>query len=178
MAELSTVARPYTKAVFEVAVEQQALDKWSEMLALAAEVVQDEQVSRLLQNPGLDAAAKADLVLDIGADKLDDQVGNFIRILAENRRLPAIPEISALFDVMKAQMQKSIEVSVSSAFSIDQKQQTKLAQALGKKLSCEVNLSTELDKTLIGGVVIRAGDLVIDGSIRGKLAKLSETLRS
>ncbi|WP_210397917.1 F0F1 ATP synthase subunit delta [Motiliproteus sediminis] len=178
MAELSTVARPYTKAAFQAAVEQQALDKWSDMLALAAQAVQDEQVSKLLNNPALGSDAKAELVLEICSDKLDEQAQNFIRILAENKRLPVLPEISALFDVMKAQMQQSIDVAVTTAFELNEEQQTKLAQALGKKLACEVSVTSDVDESLIGGAVIRAGDLVIDGSIRGKLAKLSETLRS
>ncbi|HEY5717765.1 MAG TPA: F0F1 ATP synthase subunit delta, partial [Motiliproteus sp.] len=130
MAELSTVARPYTKAAFQAAVEQQALDKWSEMLALAAQAVQDEQVSKLLNNPAFGSDAKAELVLEVCSDKLDDHAQNFIRILAENRRLPVLPEISALFDVMKAQMQHSIDVAVTAAYALTKEQQTKLAQAL------------------------------------------------
>lgn len=178
MAELSTVARPYTKAAFQAAVEQQALDKWSDTLALAASAVQNEQVAKLLNNPALGSDAKADLILELCSEKLDDQAQNFIRILAENKRLPVLPEISKLFDIMKAQMQKSIDVAVTTAFEMSEELQTKLAQALGKKLACEVSVTTEVDESLIGGAVIRAGDLVIDGSIRGKLAKLSETLRS
>lgn len=178
MAELSTVARPYTKAAFQTALEQKALDKWSEMLALAAEATQDEQVSQLLNNPALASDQKAGLILDICSEKLDEQGRNFIQLLAENKRLPVLPEISALFDRLKAEQQKSVQIQVTSAFKLTKEQQTKLAQAIGKKLDREVEISAEVDKALIGGVVIRTEDLVIDGSVRGKLQKLAEAMNS
>lgn len=178
MAELSTVARPYTKAAFQTALEQKALDKWSEMLALAAQATQDEQVSQLLNNPALASDQKAGLILDICADKLDEQGQNFIQLLAENKRLPVLPEISALFDRLKAEQQKSVQINVTSAFKLTKEQQTKLAQAIGKKLDREVEISADVDKALIGGVVIRTEDLVIDGSVRGKLQKLAEAMNS
>ncbi len=175
MAELSTIARPYTKAAFETALEQKALDKWSEMLALAAQATQDEQVSNLLSNPALRTDQKAEIILDICADA-SEQVQNFIGVLAENNRLLVLPEISSLFDRLKAEQQKSVDIEVTSAFKMTKEQQTKLAQALGKKLDREVNISSSIDKGLIGGLLIKTEDLVIDGSIRGKLAKLSEAL--
>ncbi|WP_207060722.1 F0F1 ATP synthase subunit delta [Motiliproteus sp. SC1-56] len=178
MAELSTVARPYTKAAFQTALEQKALDKWSEMLSLAAQATQDEQVAQLLANPGLAAAEKAGLVLDICAEKLDEQGRNFINLLAENKRLPVLPEISVLFDRLKAEQQKSVQIQVTSAFKLTKEQQTKLAQAIGKKLDREVEISAEVDQALIGGVVVRTEDLVIDGSVRGKLQKLAEAMNS
>jgi F-type H+-transporting ATPase subunit delta len=175
MAELSTIARPYTKAAFETALEQKALDKWSEMLALAAQATQDEQVSNLLSNPALRTDQKAEIILDICSDA-SEQVKNFIGVLAENNRLLVLPEISSLFDRLKAEQQKSVDIEVTSAFKMTKEQQTKLAQALGKKLDREVNISSSIDKGLIGGLLIKTEDLVIDGSIRGKLAKLSEAL--
>ena len=175
MAELSTIARPYTKAAFQTAVEQKALDKWSEMLALAAQATQDEQVAKLLSNPALGTDQKAELILDICSD-LSEQAQNFVKVLAENNRLLVLPEISKLFDRFKAEQQKSVDIDVTSAFKMTKEQQTKLAQALGKKLEREVNISSSIDKSLIGGLLIKTEDLVIDGSIRGKLAKLSEAL--
>tara|TARA_R110002095_G_scaffold216420_1_gene213560 strand:+ start:1185 stop:1721 length:537 start_codon:yes stop_codon:yes gene_type:complete len=176
MAELSTVARPYTKAAFESALEQKSLDKWSEMLSLAAKVAKDEQVAELIRNPALAAEHKAGLILDVCADKLNEQGQNFIKILAENKRLPVLPEISELFDRLKAEQQKSVDVSVTSAFKLSTEQQTKLAQALGAKLDRKVKITSSIDKSLIGGLVIRTDDLVIDGSVRGKLHKLAEAL--
>tara|TARA_R110002167_G_scaffold57140_7_gene161994 strand:+ start:4550 stop:5086 length:537 start_codon:yes stop_codon:yes gene_type:complete len=176
MAELSTVARPYTKAAFESALEQKSLDQWSEMLSLAAKVAKDEQVAELIRNPALAAEHKAGLILDVCADKLNEQGQNFIKILAENKRLPVLPEISELFDRLKAEQQKSVDVSVTSAFKLSTEQQTKLAQALGAKLDRKVKITSSIDKSLIGGLVIRTDDLVIDGSVRGKLHKLAEAL--
>ena len=178
MAELSTVARPYTKAAFQTALEQKALDKWSEMLSLAAQASEDEQVAELLANPALPSEEKAGLILDICADKLDERGRNFIKLLAENKRLPVLPEISVLFDRLKAEQQKSVQIHVTSAFKLTQEQQTKLAQAIGKKLDREVEISAEIDKALIGGVVVRTEDIVIDGSVRGKLHKLAEAMNS
>jgi F-type H+-transporting ATPase subunit delta len=176
MAELTTVARPYTKAAFESALEQKSLDRWSEMLSLAAQAAKDESVAVLLSNPALAAEHKAGLILDICADKLDVQGQNFIKILAENKRLPVLSEISELFDRLMAEQQKRVDVDVTSAFKLTQEQQTTLAQALGVKLDREVNITSSIDKSLIGGLVIRTADLVIDGSVRGKLHKLAEAL--
>lgn len=175
MAELSTIARPYTKAAFEAAREQDALEQWSGAIALAAQATKDEQVSQLLGNPAITDEQKAQLVLDISSDT-SEQFQNFIKVLAENSRLLVLPEISTLFEDLKAQLQKSIEIDVTSAFELTEEQQTKLAQALGKKLNCDVTISSDVDPSLIGGLLIKAGDLVIDGSVRGKLAKLSEAL--
>lgn len=175
MAELSTIARPYTKAAFETAREQKALDQWSSAIALAAQATQDEQVSELLSNPSIEDAQKAQLILDIGSDA-NEQFQNFVKVLAENNRLFVLPEISVLFESLKAQQEKSVDIVVTAAFELTDKQQTKLAQALGKKLDRDVNISSEVDASLIGGLLIKAGDMVIDGSVRGKLAKLSEAL--
>lgn len=175
MAELSTIARPYTKAAFNKAHESKALDEWSAALALAAQAVTDEQLKRLLGNPAISTGQKAELVLDICSDA-SEPFQNFVKLLAENNRLLVLPEISSLFDHMKAELEKSVDVDLTSAFEMTKEQQTKLAQALGKKLDREINITTHVDATLIGGVVIKTEDLVIDGSVRGKLAKLSEAL--
>jgi F-type H+-transporting ATPase subunit delta len=148
------------------------------MLALAAQASQDEQVAKLLSNPALSAEQKAGVMLDVCADKLSEQGQNFIKILAENKRLPVLPEISALFDRFKAEQQKSVDVEITSAFKLTKEQQTKLAQALGAKLDREVNITSSEDKSLIGGLVVRTDDLVIDGSVRGKLQKLAEAQSS
>ena len=107
MAELSTVARPYTKAAFQTALEQKALDKWSEWLSLAAQASKDEKVAQLLASPAIPREEKAGLILDVCADKLDEQGRNFIHLLAENKRLPALPEISELFDRLKAELNRA-----------------------------------------------------------------------
>ena len=178
MAELTTLARPYAKAAFEHAQAQQQLANWSAMLGLAAAVSQDDTMQRLLKAPRLTSAQKAATFIDVCGDKFDAQAQNFIRVAAENDRLQLLPEISSLFDLYKAEQEKSVDVEVTSAFALNQEQQDKLAKVLSARLSREVRLHATEDASLIGGVVIRAGDLVIDGSVRGKIAKLAEALKS
>ncbi|TWI57686.1 ATP synthase F1 subcomplex delta subunit [Pseudomonas duriflava] len=177
MAELNTLARPYAKAAFEFAQSQQNLTKWSEELRLLAAVTQDETVRQLLQQPQLTADAKAKLLIDVCGDQLDVQAQNFVRTVAENNRIDLLPTISELYEELKAEQERSIEAEVTSAFALSDEQQDKLAKALSARLGRDVRLHASEDAGLIGGVVIRAGDLVIDGSVRGKLAQLAEALK-
>jgi len=178
MAELTTLARPYAKAAFELAQAQQQLANWSAMLGLAAAVSQDDTIQRMLKAPRLTSAQKAATFNEVCGDKFDAKAQNFIRIAAENDRLLLLPEISALFDLYKAEQEKSVDVNVTSAFALNQEQQDKLAKVLSARLGREVRLHAAEDASLIGGVIIRAGDLVIDGSVRGKIAQLAEALKS
>ncbi|HHJ4328489.1 TPA: F0F1 ATP synthase subunit delta [Klebsiella pneumoniae] len=178
MAELTTLARPYAKAAFEYAQGTQQLAAWSAMLGLAAAVSQDGTMQRVLKAPRLTSAEKAAAFNEVCGDKFDAKVQNFIAVLSENSRLLLLPEITALFETYKAEQEKSVDVEVTSAFALSAEQQDKLAKVLSARLSREVRLHAAEDATLIGGVVIRAGDLVIDGSVRGKLAKLAEALKS
>ncbi|VVO13710.1 F0F1 ATP synthase subunit delta [Pseudomonas fluorescens] len=178
MAELTTLARPYAKAAFEHAQSHKQLASWSAMLGLAAAVSQDDTMQSVLKAPRLTSANKATTFIDVCGDKFDEKAKNFIHVVAENDRLPLMPEIAALFDLYKAEQEKSVDVDVTSAFALNQEQQDKLAKVLSARLGREVRLHASEDASLIGGVVIRAGDLVIDGSIRGKLANLAEALKS
>ncbi|HSC85137.1 MAG TPA: F0F1 ATP synthase subunit delta [Pseudomonas sp.] len=178
MAELTTLARPYAKAAFEYAQAQQQLASWSAMLGLAAVVSQDDTLQRVLKAPRLTSTEKATTFVDVCGDKFDAQARNFISVVAENGRLDLLPEIAAEFELYKAEQEKSVDVEVTSAFALSTEQQDKLAKVLSARLSREVRLHAAEDSSLIGGVVIRAGDLVIDGSIRGKIAKLAEALKS
>ncbi|UTW14442.1 F0F1 ATP synthase subunit delta [Marinobacterium rhizophilum] len=178
MAELNTVARPYTKAAFEFALAQGSLDAWSDMLTLAASVAQDEQMDRVLSNPALTSKQKAQAMLSVCEDSLNEAGGNFITLLAENRRLALLPEILAQFELLKANQQKSVDIDVTTAFELDEQQQQKLTQAIGAKLGREVKMTAQVDKSILGGVVIRSADLVIDGSVRARLAKLTEAMSS
>jgi len=178
MAELTTLARPYAKAAFEHAQANQQLAAWSAVLSLAAAVSQDETVQQVLKAPRLTSVEKANTFNEVVGDKFDAQAQNFIHVLAENERLLLLPEIAALFEVFKAEQEKSVDVEVTSAFALSTDQQDKLAKVLSARLSREVRLHAAEDSSLIGGVIIRAGDLVIDGSVRGKIAKLAEALKS
>ena len=178
MAELSTLARPYAKAAFEYALDKQQLSGWFEQLATAAAVVSDSGMEAILNNPSLTAAQQASTVTDVCGDALDAQMRNFICVLASNKRLPLLPEIYRLFGQFKANYEKSVDVEVVSAFDLADEARDCLAQALGRKLERQVKVRTSTDSELLGGVLIRAGDLVIDGSVRGRLNKLAEALNS
>lgn len=176
MAELNTVARPYTKAAFEHALAKNTLDQWSEMLATTAVVAQDPTMRRVLSNPAQTSEQKAEAMIDVCQEQMTPEAKNFISLLAENQRLALLPEISAQFEQLKANQQKSVDINVTTAFDLGEQQQQKLTQALSTKLGCEVSLTSEVDKSIIGGVIVRTDDLVIDGSIRARLEKLAEAL--
>ncbi len=178
MAELSTLARPYAKAAFEFADTAGELQSWSQSLAIAGSVTQQPNVVKLLSSPSVTADQQARALIEICGDALSDQGRNFLTVLSENRRLQLLPEISQQFDVLKANREKAVDVEVTAAFELDADQQQKLSDALSAKLERKVNMQVSLDKSLLGGAVIRAGDTVIDGSIRGRLAKLAESLHS
>ena len=178
MAELSTLARPYAKAAFEYARDNKALSQWSEQLATAAAVTQDSAMDAVLNNPSLTAEQQAQTLCDVCGESLGVEARNYISILASNKRLALLPEINVLFAHYKANQEKSVDVEVVSAFDLADAARDKLAEALGKKLEREVKVRTSTDSNLLGGVLIRAGDLVIDGSVRGRLNKLAEAMNS
>lgn len=178
MAELTTLARPYAKAAFEYAQAHQQLANWSAMLGLAAAVSQDDTMQRVLKAPRLTSTEKATTFVEVCGDKFDAQARNFLSIVSENNRMELLSEIADMFELYKAEQEKSVDVDVTSAFALNDEQQDKLAKVLSARLGREVRLHAAEDASLIGGVVIRAGDLVIDGSVRGKLAKLAEALKS
>jgi F-type H+-transporting ATPase subunit delta len=178
MAELATLARPYAKAAFEYALAANSLAKWSEMLALAAQVAQQDAVKKLLSAPNLTTEAKGQSFADVCGDELDAGGQNFVKNLANNNRLALLPHVQELFEGFKAQQEKSVDVEITSAFELSGDLQDKVAKALSAKLDRNVNVSSSIDKSLLGGVLVRAGDTVIDGSVRGRLAKLAEAMNS
>ena len=178
MAQLTTLARPYAKAVFEAAKDQNALDQWDQALAFAAVVAADQEVANILANPGLSVQRKAELFVDCFEEPLPEALRNFLLILAENKRLALVPEISALFHLYRSDFDQSVSLTIDTAFELSADEQQKLIDALSKKLERKVELETAVDQSLIGGAVVRTGDLVIDASVRGKLAKMAKALGS
>jgi F-type H+-transporting ATPase subunit delta len=178
MAELSTLARPYAKAAFEYARDAGALEPWFEQLATAAAVTQDSAMVAVLNDPALTAEQQAKTMGDVCGEALGKEANNFVAILAGNKRLALMPEIFSMFAQFKANQEKTVDVEVISAFDLADATRDRLATVLGKKLEREVKVSTATDKDLLGGVLIRAGDLVIDGSVRGRLNKLAEAMNS
>jgi F-type H+-transporting ATPase subunit delta len=176
MAELSTLARPYAKAAFEYALESNQLQAWSKMLTLTAAVSEQDKVAELLASPEATSSELADTFVNLCGDQLDQKAANFIGELAQHKRLSLLPQINEQFEALKALQQQVVDVEVSSAFELDDSQVQTLAGKLKVSLNREVQMHTQVDKNLLGGVLIRAGDLVIDGSVRGKLAKLAEVM--
>lgn len=178
MAELTTLARPYAKAAFEFADSAGELQKWSEMLTLAAAVAQQDGMIKALTSPALTAEQKAKAFVDVCGDELNEQAVNLIGVMGKNKRLSLLPEVLQLFEAHKAQREQSVDVEVTTAFELSTELQDKLAKALSVKLKREVFLSSSVDKAILGGALVRAGDTVIDGSVRGRLAKLAEAMNS
>jgi F-type H+-transporting ATPase subunit delta len=176
MAELITLARPYAKAAFEYARANKALGVWSSSLAVAASVVQQSVVEEFLHSPTATSAEKAEMLFELCGEELDKKVKNFVAVMAANKRLALLKDVQQLFEDFKSQQEKFADITVSSAFELDNAVEKALAEKLSKALDSEVSISTEIDKSLIGGIIIRAGDMVIDGSVRGRLTKLTETI--
>ncbi|WP_101758638.1 F0F1 ATP synthase subunit delta [Oceanicoccus sp. KOV_DT_Chl] len=178
MAELSTLARPYARAAFEHASSVKQLAEWSTQLATAAAVAQSDNMVKVLTSPSLTSEQQAEKFIAVCGDELAAKAQNFIKVLADNKRLALLPVISALYEEFKANREKTVEVEIATAFELDAAIQDKLAKALSGKLERDVNLHTVINSDLIGGVVVRAADVVIDGSIRGRLNKLAEAMNS
>ena len=178
MAEPTTLARPYAKAAFEYALAANNLQSWYDALEVSAAVAEQDQVKKALGSSAFSAAQKASLFVQVCDDKMDEKIKNFIHTLASNKRLALLPYIKELFAKLKAQQEKTIEVEVATAYELSADLVNKLAQALSAKLNRVVTVQSSVDKSLLGGAVVHTGDMVIDGSIRGRLAKLAEAMKS
>jgi F-type H+-transporting ATPase subunit delta len=176
MADKLTIARPYARAAFQEARSEDRLGPWSESLKVAAGVVKDPRVDNLLGNPQVTPEQLAQLLIDIAGPELGEHGGNFVRTLAANRRLAYLPEISEQFEALKDEIQGVADVTVTSAAALDAAQQAKLSAALEKRLKRKVRLHAEVDPAIIGGAIVRAGDLVIDGSIATRLERIAYEL--
>lgn len=178
MAETITLARPYAKAAFEVALASNELGVWSKTLRLLAELTANEQVRRVLLAPSLTGSEQAKILTDLCGDELTPKAQNLINLLSDNKRLALLADISALFEALKSNQEKTVDVELSTAFELNQDVVNKITQALQTRLNREIKLQTRVDAQLIGGAVIKAGDTVIDSSVRGKLTKLAEAMNS
>ncbi|MEW5290370.1 MULTISPECIES: F0F1 ATP synthase subunit delta [Erwinia] len=177
MSEFTTVARPYAKAAFDFAVEHQNVDSWQQMLAFAAEVASNEQVAELLSGALAPEALSAQFIAICG-EQLDEAGQNLIKVMAENKRLPALKDVLAQFIELRAAHDATADVEVISSTTLSDEQLTKISAAMEKRLSRKVKLNCKIDKSVMAGVIIRAGDMVIDGSVRGRLERLADALQS
>ena len=178
MSNINTLAQPYAKASYKFASAAGQVDAWSAMLALTAAAVTEPVILKQLGNPALTREGKVAFLKQLCEDNIDDAFGNFLRVLSENGRLTSLPMVSELFEAIKAEAERTLEVEVQSAFELSAEQLQTLAAALSKRLDRTVEPKATVNPALIGGLHIRAGDLVIDGSIRGKLNQLAEALKS
>ena len=176
MADFETAARPYAKAMFELAQDENKLDQWQERLSLAASVATDADMKAFVEQPAVLPRELGELFLSVvtaAGLESDNDFDNSIRLLAENSRLAALPAIAAQFAVLKKEAEGEIEVQVRSAHELSAEQQQNIADSMAKRLGKKVSISTDIDDSLIAGAVITAGDLVIDGSASGRIEKLS-----
>jgi F-type H+-transporting ATPase subunit delta len=180
MAENAAIARPYAQAVFELANNAGQLAAWSDALHAAGAVTSDPQVSQLIGAPATDAGKLVQVIADIAgkaATGIDSvRLTNLLKLLSENHRLHALPEIASFYDSLKAEVENRVEVTLTAASPVDESQQAKIVEALKKRFGREVSLTVELNEGLIGGATLRADDLVIDGSVRTGLEKLATVL--
>ncbi len=176
MSDLATLARPYAEAIFKRAKETKATDKWTQMLALVSLVMQDNELIALVKNPKVAQDRIGQLVLEVCQGQLDDEGANFVKLLVQNDRLLLAPQIASLYEEYKAEDEGYVDVDVSSAFALTKAEEKNLITSLEKTLNKTVRLKAGVDKTLIGGFLARAGDIVIDGSIKGQLQQLAKRL--
>jgi F-type H+-transporting ATPase subunit delta len=174
--DITTIARPYAAAVFERAKETGQVPGWSDALGLLATIGADPDIARQIANPNVPRGTLRDIVLQVAGDALPAEAANLVRLLAQNDRLVVLPELAALFAAMRTAEKGLHAVHVRSAYALTKAEQHALTDALSARLGGSVDLTVEQDKSLIGGVEIRVGDLVIDGSIRAKLDKLATEL--
>ena len=186
MSSVTTLARPYAKAAFALAQEEQARDgqahetpalaRWEQMLQLAAAIAADAAMAEALDSPHVSDAAAVKLIADTAGESLDERFRGFLGVLAHYGRLPLLPEIARLFRQLRAKAERRLQVRVVSAVPLDDGQSARMREALAKRFACQIELNNEIDQGVIGGAVIYAGDEVIDGSLRGRLHQLSSSL--
>lgn len=176
MAELLTLARPYAKAAFAYASEQNSADQWSAVLQMLSAAVQDEAFSAYLNRPELTPAQKVSVFTQFLGDKSTSSVSNFLTMLAENDRLVLLPEIANEYEALKSQGNNIVDVVIESAMALNAEQEALLKQALERHFNSTITVKVEVNPALIAGVVIRAGDQVIDDSALNKLEKMRTRL--
>ena len=173
MAEKMTVARPYARAVFEIARESDALAGWSEFLGRGGLAAADERIQALIGNPAVSREALAELFSELCGSSAGKHGVNFLKLLADNGRMAWLPEIAAEYELLRAEAENIVDVQLTSAVELDADQRDSFAASLRKRLGRDVRLHCDTDASLLGGAIIRAGDLVIDGSLFGRLERLA-----
>lgn len=178
MAEAITVARPYADALYKLSLKGNSLSQWSKMLKLAAAIAEEKQIKTLIGHPKVSSHQLSQLFLDIGKNTFNNEAHNLFTMLAENKRVHILPQISQLFEYLKAQHEGILEAKIASAFEMDAKQLKKLTDDLERKFNRKIEPKVSVDPELIGGVKVEVGDEVFDASVRGKLESMTIALKS
>jgi F-type H+-transporting ATPase subunit delta len=173
MSQALTLARPYARAAFAIARDERAFAQWSDSLGFAARVAADPRVASLLGDPKL---ADTDAVMLLSPEPHTESFARFLALLADNRRLALLPEVAGLYEELRAEAERVVRATVTSAATLPESELDKIKAALRQRFGREVEVETAVDESLIGGAVIDAGDVVIDGSLRGKLERLQSAL--
>jgi len=176
MSELTTAARPYAKAVFELAESTGSLDSWSQQLEVMASIASAEGSAELLNSPKVSASDKVSAFVDIAKGGVNDQGVNLLKSLSENNRFALLPDMASLFETMKAESHGEVEGELIAAAEVNQSQESAIVTALEKRLGRKVKLVTRIDASLLGGAIVRVGDLVIDGSLQGRFQTMKANL--
>lgn len=176
MAEAITIARPYANAVFSLAQEKGELKAWSDLLAVLAQCVSEPEMQSIITSPAVSDEQVVDVLADIAGEAMTTDAKHFLALLAENDRLLLITEITVLFEALRAEAEKVMTADVISARELSPEQADKISAALKQRLGRDITLNTSIDESLLGGAIIRAGDLVIDGSALGKLNRLANAI--
>lgn len=173
MSQAITLARPYARAAFAVARDAGALAQWSDALAVSARIAAEPQVAALLGHPRMEGSEAVALIAPTGAD---EAFRRFLALLADNGRLAQLPEVVGMYEELRAEAERVVRATVTSAAELPDAELEGIRAALRRRFGCEVELAAKVDPALIGGAVISAGDVVIDGSVRGKLARMQSAL--
>jgi F-type H+-transporting ATPase subunit delta len=176
MSSLTTLARPYAKAAFDVAQAAGELGAWDTALMASAVAVQDETLAAWLESPARDRSKAARLIGDVAVGEGNPRFRRFLEVLADNDRLALLPEIAPLFGRLREAAENRLDVRVVSAIALEADQAERMTAALRRRFECEISLRNEIDPSVLGGAIIYAGDQVIDGSLRGRLANLQRAL--
>jgi len=176
MSELATLARPYAAAAFKRSKETGTTEQWSKSLAFMSAVLTNKEISIVVDNPKVSSERLSALMLDICQGQVDEEGANFLKLLVQNNRLTLAPAIAELFEAYKAESEGYVDVEVATAYAFSKEEKQRFTSTLEKTLSKKVHMNVTVDKSLIGGVLVRAGDRVIDGSIKGQLQQLAKRL--
>jgi F-type H+-transporting ATPase subunit delta len=176
MEDVSALARPYGLAAFKQAREEGKVREWSEMLETLTLILRDPTMLGLISNPKVNDQQVAALIIDVAGDGLSETGANLVRIMAENERLAQMFGVAAVFEEERDRAEGRSHVEVTSAFALSDAEEKSIAASMSKRLGTEVDVSVTVDDSLIGGVIIRAGDTVIDASLRGRLGQLGQAM--